>query len=112
MAYSLKISAKISDDKNVRIEPRWWEIAELRNVYKFEEVWENGCYMDYILNVDKQTFIDIVNSQEKYRCQGIFTWEGWIKINNKTKAEIYDIIDKLPDNEFVNITIFEWESGY
>jgi hypothetical protein len=108
MAYSLKVSAKISDDIKVRIEPTWWDRDELRKAYKFEAVWELGCYMDYYLNVDKRTFTDILNSQEKYRNQGVFSWEGWIETNNKTKAEIEDLIEKLPENEVVEICIFEW----
>ncbi len=110
MAYSLSVSAKINDNK-VQIEPTWWSINELRKAYAFEEVWECGCYMDYTLTVDRQTFIDIVNIQEKHRFEGVFKYEGWIETNNKKKAEIDDLIDNLFENDLVNILIFEWESG-
>ncbi|MFZ4520472.1 MAG: hypothetical protein ACOYNC_02130 [Bacteroidales bacterium] len=111
MAYSLSVSAKISDDHKVRIEPAWWDRDELKKAYTFEEVWANGCYLDYILNVDKRTFIDIVTSQEKHRQEGVFKYEGWIETNDLTKAEIENLIENMPENEVVEILIFEWESG-
>jgi hypothetical protein len=111
MAYSLKITAKLTDEQEVRIELPWWNINELKKTYKFRQEWVYGCYMDYILEVDKRTFSDIIISQEKHRNKGVFEYEGWIVTNNKKKAELDDLLEKLRENENVVITIFEWESG-
>lgn len=46
MAYALSISAKFSDTNKFYLEPRYWNIDELRNSYPFEVVGTHG-YTDW-----------------------------------------------------------------
>ena len=55
MAYSISVSAIMSDNNKFYLEPRWWDIKELRNTYQFEVVGSHG-YTDYVLYVKKRNF--------------------------------------------------------
>ena len=110
MAYDLSVSAITSDNNKFYLEPRWWNINELRNTYQFEVVGSHG-YTDYVLYVKKQTFIQILNSQEKYRLKGLYSTDGWKQIIDEEMKKLDDFIEKLTDTQEVEILIFEWESG-
>jgi len=110
MAYDLSVSSIMSDNNEFYLEPRWWNIDELKNSYPFEVVGSHG-YTDYVLYVKKQTFFQILNSQEKYRLNGFYSFDGWKQRIDKEMKELDDFIQKLTDTQEVKILIFEWESG-
>ena len=110
MAFTLKIMVSTKNGQDVEIEPAWWNIKELRRKYSFnKEV--NQQYLDYILFVDKQTLKDIIVSQEKYRDQGVYNYEGWQKINAGTHEELQNLLNQLTENDQIKIRVYEWESG-
>lgn len=110
MAFALRIVAKTENDQEVNIEPSWWNLNELRKNYNFKE--EIEFYdIDYILYVDKKTFIKIVDSQEKYRDMGVYEYIEWKNINTVTKFKIDKLILTLKEKDLVKIWLFEWESG-
>lgn len=110
MAFTLKIVAETKNGQEVEIEPSWWNKDELRSSHSFTEEL-NYNYLDYFLFVNKQTLGDIAQSQEKYRNNGIYEYEGWVKVNDKTKAELDELTQNLQDDSIIKIWIYEWESG-
>lgn len=111
MAFDIRITTTTKRGKKIELEPAWWNIDELKNSYQFKsEI--NNSYQDYILTVDKQTFLDIIESQEKYRNKGLYQYEGWVKTNNKTKTKMDRLVLSLKKDSIIKIWIYEWESGF
>lgn len=110
MAFTLKIIVSSKEGQKVEIEPSWWNIKELKRTYSFEEV-TNQHYRDYLLFVDKPTFQEMMVSQEKYRDQGVYKYEGWKKMNTETIERLNNLLSQLTDNDSIKIRIYEWESG-
>ena len=110
MAFSLRIVAKSKNGQTIVIEPSWWNTDELRMTYIFKKEVDN-YYLDYFLNIDVQTFQNIMESQEKYRNKGIFGYQGWIEVNNRRKTELDNLIQNLQEDSTIKIWIYEWESG-
>ena len=52
-----------------------------------------------------------MNSQEKYRNQGIYEYEGWIRVSDKTQEELDSLVNNLSDSDNIKIRIYIWESG-
>ena len=109
MAFALRVSGKTKNGQEIHIEPSWWNINELRSTYDFKE--ELDYYLDCYLDVDKQTFQEIKESQEKYRKKGIYEDELWSGINDQTKDELDDLVQNLQEDSAIKIWIYEWESG-
>lgn len=110
MAFALRITGKTKNGQEVEIEPSWWNIIELRITYDFKK--ELNYYLDYYLYVDKQTFQEIMRSQEKYRRKGIYKDEYWKEENQQTKSELDDFVENLQEDSTITIWIYEWESGF
>ena len=110
MAFALRITAKTKLGQEVEINPSWWNKDELRQTHKFKKE-INHNYLNYFLYVNKQTFLDIIESQDIYRNKGIYGYERWIKINDHVKAELEDLIHNLKEGSTIKIWIYEWESG-
>jgi len=110
MAFALKIIGNTKDGREVEIAPSWWNIKELRRTYNFNDT-GNQQYRDYHLSVDKPAFQEMIASQEKYKDQGIYNYEGWKKINAETIEKLHDLLSQLTDSDSVKIRIYEWESG-
>lgn len=109
MAFALRITAKTKNGKEVEIEPSWWNTDQLRSTYNFKE--ELDYYLDYYLYVNKQTFLDIMESQEKYRNREIYGNKDGVTIGDVTKAELDDLVQNLLEDSTIKIWIYEWESG-
>ena len=110
MALALKIIVRTNNGQEVEIEPSWWKQSELRRMHSFTEA-ANQHYRDYILYVDKLTLQEIIASQEKYRDQGVYQYEGWKKINTGTNEELHNLLNQLTESDKIKIWIYEWESG-
>ena len=111
MAFILKIVAETKNGQEIEIEPSWWNKDELKSSHSFKEE-VNHNYLDYFLFVNKQTRGDIAQSQEKYRNKGIYEYEGWVKVNDRTKVELDELTQNLEEGSKIKIWIYEWESGH
>lgn len=109
MAFALRITATTKNGQEVRIEPSWWNINQLRSTYDFKE--ELDYYLDCYLYVNKQTFQEIVVSQEKYKNTPLYQYELWKVQIDQTTSEIDDLVQNLPEDSTVEIWVYEWESG-
>ncbi len=107
MAFSIKITAQKDDGSKTEVEPKWWDKNELRKTYDFDLSLSNG-YMDLKLSLDKTTLIEIYKDQEKRRNKGIYAFDDWIKINDKTHKELKELINKFENYQKVELLIFEW----
>jgi hypothetical protein len=109
MAFALKIVVTLKNGEE-EIEPAWWSKVDLQKNFNFKEE-INHYYLDYVLYVNKSTFIEILKSQEHHRKDRFYNSQGWKEINNKTKEKIDEILLKLDDKSKIKIWIYEWESG-
>lgn len=109
MAFSLRITAKTKNGQDVELEPSWWNEEQLRSTYNFKK--ELNYFLDYFIYINKKTFLDIIESQEKYRNKGINEEEDWMEENDHTKAELDDLVQNLQEDSIIKIWIYEWESG-
>ncbi len=108
MAFAFRITASTNNGQEVKIEPSWWNIDQLRSKYNFKE--ELNYYLDYYLYVDKQTFQEIIKSQEKYNKKEIYDDELWNLENDQTTTELDDLVKNIEEDSTIEIWIYEWES--
>jgi len=110
MAFGIHICAKIhpNDKENVIIEPSWWNYREIWKEHNFVQT-GNYAYTDYIWNLDKTEFINLLKSQEKYLNQGIYAHEQWIKNNDATMNQINNLLEQIDRDSDLKIRIFEWD---
>jgi hypothetical protein len=110
MAFALRITAKIKNGQEVEIEPAWWNINQLLRTHNFKED-SSEYYLDYYLYVNKQNFLNIIDSQEKYRKKEIYRDGFWILENNLRGSEFDHLVENLEEDSTIRIWIYEWESG-
>lgn len=106
MAFALRITATTKNGQEVRIEPSWWNKSELRSSYDFKE--ELDYYLDCYLYVNKKTFQEIVESQERYKNKPLYQDEYWKEENSQTTSELDHLIQNLEKESTVEIWIYEW----
>ena len=109
MALVLKIEVTYESGFEVEVEPSWWMTGELLKKYNFKS--QTDYYMDEILYVQKSAFLEIVSDQEKYIDKGVYSYDGWKGINQKTKIRLDEIVAGLSETDKIKIWIYEWESG-
>lgn len=107
MAFALRITATTKNGQEISIEPSWWNENELRSTYDFKE--ELDYYLDCYLFVNKQTFQEIVESQEKYKNKPLYQDEYWKEENSQATSELAHLIQNLEKESTVEIWIYEWE---
>ncbi len=113
MAYSLTILAYKAGNNSEKqtpdlvIEPKWWYMAQLRDLYRFKSHEFDNGYLDYYLDVNKKRFVSIHQNQFQ-------NFEDKSKPNVLDKKALKNIewlINHFEEFKLVRIKMYEWESG-